>query len=227
MTELMILAAADWELEPFVEALDNPNEIRRAAWTYWKGQISGRRVVVARTDWGPINAVAATITGIDAFRPAAIICQGMAGAHSPGLAVGDVIVAESCVDIGAYKSDPSGRRTPLEHRLRRDGALKPFPCFEADARMMAAALRVPNSHGRVLRGRAGSAYQYHRDKSTITELHGTDCEDMESAFAAGAAALIEVPFLAVRMISNSVWGDGALDKSVGRKCAEFVLRIER
>jgi adenosylhomocysteine nucleosidase len=239
MNGLMICGAADWELEPLLDALDDRRELREEAWTYWEGAIAGRRVVVARTDWGPINAVAATLCGIRAFEPAAVISQGMAGAHSPSLNVGDIVVAERTVDHSAYKSDcaPAGagismsRRVPLYHRIRgRDGALAEHPGFRCHPPLVEAALGVPNPHGRVLRGTAGSAYQYNRELDCINalrELYGASCEDMESAYSHGVSIALGVPFAAIRIVSNSEWNHPALERDAGRWCAAFVADAVR
>jgi len=236
-TDLLIQGAADWELEPLIDALDDRRESHTGIWTCWTGSISQRSVAVQRTDWGPINAVAATVAAIESLRPAAIISQGMAGAHDPELKVGDIVVAEQTVDHSAYKSasmrrgagvDPAHRQ-PIAHRLRTDlGALHLYESFPSDAALVEAALAVPNERGRVLRGVIGSAYQYNRELDMIVHLrrvYRTDCEDMESAFAAGAATVFGVSFVAIRMISNSEWNCPELDKSAGPECARFVIRV--
>lgn len=229
--------AADWELEPLIEALAGRVEERAHRWVCWRGTVGAHEVVVERTDWGPVNAVAATVAAIQAFRPDAIISQGMAGAHDPDLNIGDIVVAERTVDLSAYKTAPAGlgegvqasRRTPLSHRLRiRDGLLKEFPAFAGDPRLIEAFGSASNPHGRVVRGCAGSAYQYNRELDLISELrrlYGTACEDMESAFSAGAAMLWDIPFVAVRMISNSEWTSATLDKRAGQWCAGFVRDV--
>ena len=43
--------------------------------------------------------------------------------------------------------------------------------------------------------------------------YGTDSEDMESAFAHGAAAALKTPFLAIRMISDSEWNHPEFKRS--------------
>ena len=46
---------------PAVEAaLAGKEQIQIAAWTFWRGRIAGKTVVVSRTEVGPVNAAAAT-----------------------------------------------------------------------------------------------------------------------------------------------------------------------
>ena len=238
--DYLVEGAADWELGPLIEAIDGPLEEQQSIWTFWRGHIGSSQVVVARTDWGPINAVAATVTAIGAYQPRAIICQGMAGAHDPDLNVGDIVVGAQTVDVSAYKSGPTplgagyaiSNNEPLAHRFRLNpqGKLASFSGFQGDEKLMATALAGKNHRGRIVAGTIGSAYQYNRQLDLIQELrrlYSTKCEDMESAFAAGAALALGVPFIAIRMISNSEWNHPELDKSTGTACATFVRDLIR
>jgi len=79
-----------------------------------------------------------------------------------------------------------------------------------------------------LKGTIGSALQYNREVDRVVWLrqtYGTDSEDQESAYAAGVAVAMQRPFLSVRVISDSVFTDPVLDKSLGRLSAEFVLAL--
>ncbi len=233
MTDWMIEGAADWELVPLIDSLCERREQRHGIWTFWSGIVGSSRVTVARTDWGPINALAATLAGIAAFRPRAIVSQGMAGAHHEQLRPGDIVVAERTVDYSAFRSSrEGGAAEPLHHRFRSpEGGFQEFRGgFPSDPGLISMFASQPNEHGRVWRGVAGSAYQYNRVKSDIQAIRercGTDCEDMESAFAAGGAAIHNIPFVAVRMISNSEFVAPELDKRAGERCAAFVAAAIR
>src|SRR5690242_10294605 len=102
--DLLIQGAVDGELQPLLAALQDKKEVRIAAWTYWTGTMAGKRVVVSRTEMGPINAAAATALGIREFQPAVVINQGTAGANNPELKVFDIVVGERTTDYGAWKS---------------------------------------------------------------------------------------------------------------------------
>ena len=237
--DLLVQGALDSELQPLLAALKNKKEITIAAWTFWTGRIGAKSVVVSRTEMGPINAVAATALGIEKFHPAAIINQGTAGAHNPRLALWDIAVGERTTDYAAFKSahrdkgagiDTAGW-APLTHKLRLDNrTLTDFRSFPGDAKLMAAALSVPYSRGKVVKGNIGSAYQYNRELDQIERLHrvyGTDSEDMESVFSAGVAAGMKTPFLAIRIISDSEWSHPTFEKVAGEYCAAFVLDFIR
>ena len=237
--EVLIQGAVDGELQPLLAALAGQRATQISAWTFWEGRIGARRVVVSRTEVGPINAVAATVLGIERYKPKLIINQGTAGAHNPTLRLWDIVIGERTVDYSAYTSDHAdagsgvhpARWRPDPHRLRLDGRqLTAFPAFNGDSRAIETATAINNPRGRVLRGTIGSAYQYNREIDMIASVrarYATDSEDMESAFAHGAATGLRMPFLAIRMISDSEYNHPTYERVAGRYCSEFVVDLVR
>jgi adenosylhomocysteine nucleosidase len=235
--DIVVQGALDWELQPLLAALEGKREIQIAAWTFWRGKIGGKSVVVSRTEVGPINAVAATTLAITTFRPKLIINQGTAGANDPELKVFDIVVGEATVDYGAFRSEHAdagagvsqSRWKPLEHQLRIDGRERvPFKSFPGDEAAMKVALKTKYERGRVRRGVVGSAFEYNREIDRllwVRRTYGTDSEDMESAFAAGAAVGFKTPFLAVRIISDSEFYAPELQRVAGEYCAAFVVDV--
>jgi len=237
--EILVQGAIDVEIQPLLAALEGRRATQISAWTFWEGRIGAKRVVVSRTEVGPINAVAATVLGIERYKPMLIINQGTAGAHNPALRLWDIVIGERTVDCGAYTSEHAdagsgvqpARWKPDPHRLRLDGTqLTPFPTFSGDARTIETVMAMKNPRGRVFRGTLGSAPQYNREIDMITNIrarYGTDSEDMESAFAHGAAIGLRTRFLAIRMISDSEYSHSAFERVAGQYCAEFVVDLVR
>lgn len=233
--DLLIQGAADSELGPLLAALKDKKEVQVAAWTFWTGKIGDKSVAISRTEIGPINAAAATALAIQRFQPKAVINQGTAGAHNPRLQLWDILVGEKTTDYSAFRSqrgeegagvDPS-RWKPMRHAFRLDGrSVTAFPSFAGDPELAAAALRVKYDRGKVVRGNIGSAFQYHRELDYILWAHktfGTDSEDMESAYACGTAAAMNVPCIAIRIISDTEWRHPKFEAIAGEYCARFVL----
>ncbi|HTA41405.1 MAG TPA: 5'-methylthioadenosine/S-adenosylhomocysteine nucleosidase [Bryobacteraceae bacterium] len=228
--DLMIEGAVDFEIAPLLDALQGRQQIQLGSWTYWTGRIGSKSVVIARTEQGPINAAASTAFGIDRFHPAAIIDQGTAGAHNPDYDVFDIVLGAKVTDFSASKSDLA-RSPPAPHELRLGGhQLKSFTGFEGDAALLATARNTPYDKGKVQIGNIGSAYAFDRQIDFIRwvrQTYGTDSEDMESAYAAGVAAGMQIPFLAIRIISNSQLNHPKFEREAGTYCAQFVLRLVR
>ena len=235
--DIVVQGALDAELQPLLAVLKDGREVQLAAWTFWRGKIAGRSVVISRTEVGPINAVAATTLAITHFRPRLIINQGTAGANDPDLKVFDIIIGESTVDYGAFHSMPAkagegvqlSRWSPVVHRLRLDGRARvPFERFPGDEEMTKAALATKYAHGRVLKGIIGSAFEFNREIDRllwVRKTYGALSEDMESAFAAGTAVGFKTRFLAIRIISDSEFYAPQIQGSAGEYCAAFVLDV--
>jgi len=235
--DILVQGAVDWELQPLLAALEDKQQIQLASWTFWRGKLGGKSVVISRTEVGPINAAAATTLGILTFRPRLVINQGTAGANDPQLKVYDIVVGESAVDYGAFRSAPAragegsqmSRWSPMSHRLRLEGKepveFKAFPGDEAARRV---ALGTKYTRGRVRTGVIGSAFEYNREVDRllwVRKTYGTSSEDMESAFAAGVARGFNTRFLAIRIISDSEFNAPELQRAAGEYCAAFVVEV--
>jgi adenosylhomocysteine nucleosidase len=237
--DLLVEGAVDFELAPLLESLQGKQQIQIGSWTYWTGRMGTRSVVIARTEQGPINAAASTALAINAFHPAAIIDQGTAGAHNPDYHVFDIVLGETTTDYSGYQSSHKDagagidvtQWTPMPHKLRIDGQeSKAFARFPGDRSLLAAARASGYSRGKLHVGNIGSAYAFNRQVDFARwarQTYGTDSEDMESAYAGGVAAGMRVPFLAIRIISNSEYNHPAFERVSGTWCAQFVADLIR
>ena len=237
--DIVVQGAVDTELQPLLQALEGKEPIQIAAWTFWRGRLGGKTVVVSRTEVGSVNAVAATTLAIVNFRPRLIINQGTAGAAVADLKLFDIVVGESTVDYGAFRSAHAdagagvdlARWTPMPHRLRLDGGERvPFDRFPGDPAAVEAALQIPNPRGRVVKGIIGTAFEFNREVDRlvwINKTYGVVSEDMESAYAAGTAAGFKTPFVAIRIISDSDLLGTEFQLIAGEYCAAFVLELIR
>jgi adenosylhomocysteine nucleosidase len=235
--DLLIEGAMDIELGPVVQALEGKQQVQIGSWTYWKGRIGSKSVVVARTEQGPINAAASTALGIETFHPAAIINQGTAGAHNPDYQLYDIVLGATTTDYGGYSSDHLDAGAgidvtqwkPMPHTLRLGGKeAKSFTGFPGDMALLTAARKTKYTRGRVHTGNIGTAYAFNRQLDFIRWAHrtfGTDSEDMESAAAGGVAAGMRVPFLAIRIISDSEYNHPTFEPGSGAYCAQFVVDL--
>lgn len=148
-----------------------------------------------------------------------------------------IIIGESAVDYGAFRSAPAkkgegvqqSRWSPMFHRLRLDGVARlSFERFPGDEGMLKAALAMKHAHGRVLKGVIGSAFEFNREIDRllwVRKTYGAWSEDMESAFAAGAAIGFKTRFLAIRIISDSEFYAPEIQGNAGEYCAAFVVDL--
>jgi adenosylhomocysteine nucleosidase len=237
--DLLVEGAVDFEIAPLLDALQGKQQVQIGSWTYWTGRIGAKSVVIARTEQGPINASASTAFAIDRFHPAAIIDEGTAGAHNPDYDVFDIVLGAKTMDFSGYKSEHKDagagidvtQWNPMPHELRIGGReTKSFTAFSGDPALLAAARNTRYEKGKLRVGNIGSAYSFNRQidfARWARKTWGTDSEDMESAYAAGVAAGMQIPFLAIRIISNSEYTHPKFERVAGTYCAQFVVGLIR
>ena len=235
--DIVVQGAVDTELQPLLGALEGKEQIQIGAWTFWRGRIAGKTVVVSRTEVGSVNASTATALAIVNFRPRLIINQGTAGAAVPDLKLFDIVVGEATVDYGVFRSTHAeagagvdlSRWTPMPHRIRLDGKERvAFDRFPGDPAAVDAALKVANPRGRVVKGIIGTAFEFNREVDRLVWMnrtYGVVSEDMESAYAAGTATGFKTPFVAIRIISDSDFLGTEFQPVAGEYCAAFVLQL--
>lgn len=233
---IAVQGAVDTELGPLVEALGDPEPIDIESFRFWKGEIGGVPVVVSRTEVGMVQATMATMILLREFRPRLIISQGTAGGVNPELRRGDIVLSRTTVPFGAFRTEPRARGEGVElddwsvlPRLLREGNERVrYESFEADPELLGRAGAVPYAHGKVYRGVVGSADQWNREVDKLLWAHdvfGIDSEDMESAAVHQVAHIAGVPFLAVRIISNSEHHGENFVPELGADCARFVVDV--
>ncbi len=240
VADILVQGAELSELGPLLDALEGRKETAIAAWYFWEGSIAGKHVVVSLTEVGPMNASVATTLAIERWKPRVILNQGTSGAHDPRLQVHDILLGVRNVEFGAFKMAPAARGQgvsldriqPTTTKLRL-GSLEnrvPFREFPGSTDIAKQALKLKYDKGKVLTGAVGSAHQWNRELDRLDwlrETYGTDTEDMESAYVAAVAYAFKVPFLSIRVVSDSEYHSPEFVRETGAACAAFVLDLVR
>jgi adenosylhomocysteine nucleosidase len=233
---IAVQGAVDTELGPLIEAVGSPEARLIDGFSFWEGTVGGRRVVVSRTEVGMVNAAVATTLLVREYSPALIINQGTAGAVDPALRVGDIVLGKASAPFGSIRTAPrkKGEGVDLDHweilpRLLRVGEERVrFTQFEADPELLAAAAATSYEGGKLVQGVVGSGDEWNREIDKLLwaqKTYGIASEDMESASAHQVAHLYGVPFLAVRIISNSEYHDPDFRPEIGSTCASYVVDL--
>lgn len=240
---VVVQGAMQLEIEKLVARLDDVKVERVGAWSFWRGTLDGYPVIVSKTLKGIANAAAATVIAIERYRPIAILNQGTAGGHDPGLHLYDIVLGTSSVSLGAFKSPfrPAGAGSnsvewkPLdlmasEGSAGNDPREQKVARFQGDAALLAAARSVKQSYtrGRVVEGVIGSSDVWNDELDRIAHFHtefGTAVEEMETASAAQIAGLLNVPLLGIRIVSDNITNGGAYDPKTGEACQDYVYQV--
>lgn len=234
----MIMGAMDSETDLVFEAAGN-ERIRIGGFEFAEGPFGSGTLIAAKSLMGMSNSAACVMAGIERFRPDAFIIQGTAGAHDPKLHRGDLVIAESFVNIGRYRSEPApeggGVHTecwkPFRTELYDGKAVKKTLALDSDPALLDAVSTVPYSAGRVVCGVHGSGDVWNNEIDRIKQLretYGSDCEEMEGFAAVQICAAFGIPALGIRVISNSAfYEEETFDESTAADCQRFVLDAAR
>jgi adenosylhomocysteine nucleosidase len=242
---VVVQGAMPIEVDKLVSRLEGVTVETVGAWTFWRGTLDGRPVVVSKTLKGGANAAAATALAVERFRPLAILNQGTAGGHDPDLRVYDVVLGASAVSLGAFKSpyrQAGAGSAPLdwvplaltasEGSAGNDPRAQKVARFPGDEALLAAARRAAPAYkrGRVVEGVIGSSDSWNSEIDLIASYRsrfGTSVEEMETAPAAQVAGLLKVPFLGIRVVSNNITNGAGYDAGAAEACQDFVYEVLR
>ncbi|WP_139377052.1 5'-methylthioadenosine/S-adenosylhomocysteine nucleosidase [Halobacillus hunanensis] len=231
------------EIEKLREKLDNVEKETSGTFEFYKGTIDDYPVILAKTGKGMENTAAATAVAIERYNPIAIINQGTSGGHDPALHVFDIVLGKRTVNIGSLKT---GQRedgegiAPKEWKpmdlMASEGSAGEDPdaenirYYEGNPELLAAAKAVKDQYtkGKVVEGTIGSADVWNNEVDRIQWFHekyGTSVEEMESASAAQIAKAYEVPFLAIRILSNNKTNGGEYNPNTAAANQGYVLEV--
>lgn len=247
---ILIQGAMDVETEYLIEALEERELVAIGNWKFYTGFLGKHHtpVIISKTFQGMVNAAAVTSLAMVHFSPKAVINQGIGGGHEASFHVGDIVLGEKVVPMGAmmrpYAAKGAGIGDadfdPLELEVynKKIGSAEKVIDFACDEKLLKAAERTAiyyqmeenlpaASCRRIARGVLGSADEWNNQLDRIAMIHEryhTAEEDMESAAVAQLCYSYGVPFIGIRIISNTVVNDEAFDESVALDGQKFVVR---
>lgn len=209
---IIITAATHTELSLMLKTFSVRTAATPGGFPVAEADAGGRRIILAVTGMGKINAAAATAALIARHAPELIIATGCAGAFpESGLAVGDLALAETEIAADEGVLTPAGW---LSYEgigipaVERQGCshFNEFPLSPAAARR---ALELAGQLGeRITAGKfltvstcSGTAA---RGRELFGRFDGPLCENMEGAAVAQVALRYGVACLELRGVSNLV-----------------------
>ena len=189
--------------------VERPLNLGDRAWRRVCGVVGAASVEIVTMGTGMVNAASA----MTALAAETICSSGMpvdgvlgfggAGGHIEQLETGDLVVASSCVPLGAHRLLPDGskRYNGFETTIADPVRLS----IPTDERLRSALERAASATGRrAVVGHVGSSDTVSQQPAAIQEMHaalGTVCEDQDSAALAQVCTSLPVPFACVRDIS--------------------------
>ncbi|HHO65043.1 MAG TPA: 5'-methylthioadenosine/adenosylhomocysteine nucleosidase [Epsilonproteobacteria bacterium] len=225
MHKIAIMGAMPEEIEPIISKLENLKETKYAANTYYEGTYHGKELVVAYSKIGKVFATLTATSLIEKFGCDVLLFSGVAGAISPELNIGDLIIADGLIqhdlDITAF-GHPYGYVPEGE------------VCILTDAALRDIAKEVAGAKGlKLVEGIIATGDQFVADperKEWISKTFEADALEMEGAAVAVVCSSLEVPFFILRAISDSADMDASFNfdeflESSAKISADFILSM--
>ncbi|WP_036642952.1 5'-methylthioadenosine/S-adenosylhomocysteine nucleosidase [Paenibacillus durus] len=223
---IAVQGAMDMEVAYFLKQMGDYKTETFGSYHFYSGKIAGVPVVVSQTNIGMVNAAASTTLLIEKYHPKAIINQGTAGGHDPALHKFDIVIGEKSINYGWFQSAHRDAGAGVD-----TGSWKVLTePVEPDPVLYKTAMSVANryQHGKVVSGVIGTSDAWNRELDRIKELHdtlGTSAEEMETGSVAEVAKTFNVPFLGIRILSNSELYAEDFDPKSADYCSEFVIEV--
>ncbi len=194
-----IIGAMDIEIDGLKSLITNKTEEIISGITFSYGKISGRDVVVAKSDTGKVNAALCAEAMILKFSPEVIVNTGVAGCLAKGLSIGEIVIAD---EVCQYDFDTSPLGDPVG--LLPGVNLIKIPCDNKAIRTLQAAgerLGIKNQTGVIASGDRFVADTALKD-FIISSFSALACE-MEGASIGQICYLNNIPFAVLRALSDS------------------------
>jgi len=190
-----IIVAMEAELNMLLNEMTDVEEPTINSIPYYVGRIGDNTVIATRCGIGKVNAAMGALTLIDNFRPDAIVNTGIAGGTGRGAGVLDVVIGDEVAyhDVWCGPGNEPGQVQGLPARFR--GATGLFDSVP------------PADLPRVKHGLIASGDMFVSTPAQLARVLEVQPEamaiDMESGAIAQVCHIKGVPFIAVRVISDT------------------------
>ena len=211
---------------------------------FTEGILQGKKVVIAQTGIGKVNAAITTTLMLEHFQPRAIIFTGIAGGVNPVLQPGDLVIGTRVAyhDYGALVPDSMVRKPTRNPFTLSENPLY-FPCdsaLVANARIIGNSIpleKIRRSTGeqapRIITGTivTGDVFvSSNKAAGDLVQQLQADATEMEGAAVAQVCWQQKTPFIVIRSMSDNANNNAHTDVAAfyqiaARNSAKFVMAI--
>ena len=157
-------------------------------WMLYRGEMWDLPLAVVRCGPGKVAAAAAAQAAVQYLNPTALVSFGTAGCADPTVRVGTLTVARAVVDVALSELGELPVKIPYR--------------FEPDADLTRLLLEVPGTRPATLLCWEGHVVSPIRRPGIMRDLEGLVVVDWESAAVAHVAQMWDVPWAAVKAVSD-------------------------
>jgi adenosylhomocysteine nucleosidase len=228
-----ILGAFDAEIEYLLTIATNKTEKTIQQVRFIEAELSGKKVVIAQTGIGKVNAAITTTLMIEHYMPREIIFTGIAGGTNPGLSPGDIVVGTRIAfhDYGTITPDSMHVRPTKNAFTAKENPLY-FICdrklvdlaVRASAEAKLAKLKTSGGerYPKVITGTIVTGDVFVASGRMVQNLRrrfSADATEMEGAAVAQVCVQQSQPFIVVRSLSDNADDGGMTDMQMFYKLA--------
>jgi adenosylhomocysteine/aminodeoxyfutalosine nucleosidase len=223
--KIAIMGAMPEEIAPILEKLGTYKTTEYAKNNYYEASYKGVELVIAYSKIGKVFSTLTASTMIEHFGAQKLLFSGVAGAISPSLKVGDLIVATKLsqhdLDITAF-GHPFG--------YVPEGSVY----IEADKELIELSKKVAlHMHKNIQEGVIATGDQFvanEEKKNWIGTTFGADALEMEGGSVAVVCDALNIPFFILRAISDAADMDASFSfdeflQTSAIESAEFVMKM--
>ena len=212
--KLGIIGAMESEVELLVSRLEEKDSQKIGKHTYYTGLLEGTPTVVSRAGVGKVNAAVCTAAMILTFSPEYILNTGVAGALGAGVTVGDVIIADECVEYDLEYGSLGDKRGSIFYPDSTFEIEMPTDAWLSE-KLEAAALEISGGSFAVKRGCIATGDRFVSSNETrgdiLSAFPAALCCEMEGAAIAQVCRLYGVKYSVLRSMSDSADGEAEMD----------------
>lgn len=240
------MGAMPEEIEDVAALLSNCVAVSMGKRTYFSGQINGIETVVVFSRWGKVAAATTVTTLIHEFKITELLFTGVAGAISPELKIGDIVLGKRLI-----QHDMDARPLMQQYEI----PLLSRTYFETDATHLSLASKAINavignkslhsviaehdlvefdiSQPKLFIGDIASGDQFFSSNEQKQKLNlklpNVLCVEMEGAAVAQVCYEYDVPFSIIRTISDAADDSAHIDfpafiKKISSKYAAEIIK---
>ena len=211
---LGIICAMQIEADGILALCQNTETTEKFGMTFTRGTLNGKAVVVVVCGVGKVNAAMCAATLINDFKPDLVINSGVAGALSPLVSIGDVVVGKKAVEHDMNTTPLGDKRGEVTFP---SGKVMYFECDRAASDLLTSVCREMDDT-RVEQGIIASGDIFVSDRKKrlrINDAFGALACEMEGAAIGHVCYCCGVPFAILRAISDD------LDENKGMDFVKF------
>ena len=197
-----IIGAMDAEINEYIKNISHPKNKQYCDFEVTAGNLGKYRLIISKSGVGKVNSSVTAQYIIDKYHPKYIINTGIAGALSPDLKAGDIIIAQKMVqhdfDVTAF-GNPKGYM---------DNGIEPDkPTFYYSDKDLINYFIEKSKNKNLKTGTIATGDIFVADKNTknaIKKEFGANLVDMESAAIAQVAQKNNIPVIVLRTVSDEI-----------------------